>query len=109
MKEWQFIDLNLIKGELEEKENTQEKMQVLRQNYPGLYVYMLKFFDKGVELEQFTKKCKRYGNDRKHGGDSYKYSLYIHCYLIPWLEQQRKDGKLRIGKDPSIFQILLYR
>ena len=84
-------------------------MQVLRQNYPGLYVYMLKFFDKGVELEQFTKKCKRYGNDRKHGGDSYKYSLYIHCYLIPWLEQQRKDGKLRIGKDPSIFQILLYR
>ena len=46
VKEWQVIDLNLIKGELEEKENTSEKMQVLKQNYPGLYVYMLKFFDK---------------------------------------------------------------
>ena len=27
-----------------------------------------------------------------------KYYLYVHGYLIPWLSQQRVNGKLKHGK-----------
>ena len=37
-------------------------------------------------------KCKLYEIAEE------KYSLYIHGYFLPWLDQQRKAGKLKSGK-----------
>ena len=28
----------------------------------------------------------------------HKYSLYVHGYLLPWITQQREEGKLKLGK-----------
>ena len=38
------------------------------------------------------QECKTYEND------PYKYSLFVHGYLIPWYEQQYKAGKIKNGK-----------
>ena len=39
------------------------------------------------------KKYKAYEKNQA------KYSLYVHGYFIPWLEQQRRDGKLEKGEN----------
>ena len=52
----------------------------LEQNYPCLYIYILKQRCQNRELTNYMTKCKQYENDVK------KYSLYIHGYLLPWFQ-----------------------
>ena len=66
-------------------------MVYLSEEYPRLYILILEFFGMTDRIEQYMSKCKAYENDR------YKYSLYVHGYLFVWLDQQRKEGKLKQG------------
>ena len=43
-------------------------------------------------MHQYMQECKMYEDD------PYKYSFYVHGYLIPWFEQQFKAGKIKSGK-----------
>ena len=37
-------------------------------------------------------ECKSYENDARN------FTLYINGYFIPWIEQQRANGKIKQGK-----------
>ena len=39
------------------------------------------------------KECKAYEDDKT------KFCLYIHGYFIPWIEQQKAEGKIRKCKE----------
>ena len=66
-------------------------MDLLGTEYPSLFIFILESFDKTERIDQYTNKCKAYEQDR------YKYSLYLHGYFLVWLDQQRKEGKLKQG------------
>ena len=70
-------------------------MNYLSQQYPCLYMFMLTFLKKPDQLKEYIENCKSYKDDLKN------YSLFIHGYLIPWYDQQRSSGKLKIGKNSS--------
>ena len=67
----------------------QQKMDFLGNEYPSLFIFILESFDKTERIEQYMNKCKAYEEDR------YQYSLYVHGYFLVWLDQQRKEGKLK--------------
>ena len=67
-------------------------MDYLSVEYPSLYIHMLGSLDKPDKIEQYMAKCKEYEDHRG------KFSLYIHGYFLPWLDQQRKAGKLKKGR-----------
>ena len=83
-------------------------MKFLSENYPSLYICILDFFDKSDEIERYMSQVEEirknqgiqnksnYSLFRKEEGSlTYEnYSLYIHCYWLVWLGQQRKAGKL---------------
>ena len=50
-------------------------------------------------IQKYMDQCKDYEDSKD------KYSHYIHGYLLPWLNEQRKAGKLTKGKTtyPSSF------
>ena len=87
-----MIDLDTLQSELEEKLNEWEKKKYLSEAYPSLYILMLEQFKRADKIEQYMAQCKEFENDR------IRYSLYIHGYLLPWFDQQRKAGKLKQGR-----------
>ena len=64
-------------------------MSHLKRFYPSLYICVLQHLKRKDLLDKYMQECKEYINDSK------KYSLFIHGYLIPWVDQQRADGKLK--------------
>ena len=67
-------------------------MDYLSEAYPRLFIFILEFFAMNDRIEQYMSKCKAYENDQ------YKYSLYVHGYFLVWLDQQKKEGKLKQSK-----------
>ena len=67
-------------------------MDILGNEYPSLFIFILESFDMTERIDQYSIKCKACEEDR------YKYSVYLHGYFYVWLDQQRKDGKLKAGK-----------
>ena len=55
---------------------------------------MLKAEGKDSELNEFMIECKQY----KKEDDIYKYSLYVHGWLIPYIDKMRREGRLTKGK-----------
>ena len=55
---------------------------------------MLKAEGKDSELNEFMIECKQY----KKEDDIYKYSVYVHGWLIPYLDKMRREGRLTKGK-----------
>ena len=66
-------------------------MNFLVNEYPSLFIFILKSLDMTERTDQYMNKCKAYEED------CYKYSFYVHGYFLVWLEQQRKEGKLKQG------------
>ena len=44
------------------------------------------------EVEEYMDICKSYENDYK------MYSLYVHGYWLPYVEQQKAKGLLKEGR-----------
>ena len=55
-------------------------MEYLREEYPSLYIVVLKSLNMTDKIKDYMKKCKGYEKD------PYKYSLYIHGYFLVWLD-----------------------
>ena len=66
-------------------------MKYLSDEYPRLYLFILEYYNMNDRIDQYMAKCKAYENDH------YKYSLYVHGYFLVWLDQQRREGKLKQG------------
>ena len=62
----------------------------MRQSYPCLYIAVLEHQNKIQEKQEFMAECKKYEN-----GAPLDYSKYVHGFLIPWLDTQRREGKLK--------------
>ena len=94
-KERQEIDLWTVEKKLESKSKKQQKMTLLSEEYPTLYLFILDHFNMTDKIEEYMAQCKSYENDAE------KYSLYLHGYFYIWfdkhLDQQRKAGKLKSG------------
>ena len=78
-----------MEEELKESKSRDEELTILRKKYTCLYVFALRSLGKEDELEDFTNMCKKYKK-----GKAENYSIYIHGYLLPWLEEQRATGQL---------------
>ena len=97
-----MIDLEKVGVQLGELETLGQKMTYLSQHYPCIYLLVLKYLKKEKRIEKYLQHCKSFENDCE------KFSLYINGYWLPWLEQQRAQGKLQTGKD-LLCQILVFR
>ena len=67
-------------------------MKHLEQYYPCLYIYVIRKRGMDNELDRYMQECKKYENS------NYNYSMYVHGYFIPWLQQQRETGNIVKGK-----------
>jgi len=61
-----------------ELEEDDEREVYLKKNSPGLYVAFLKAMKRKEEYSQHLVECKDSIDD---------YSIYVHCYLRPQLNQ----------------------
>ena len=92
MTTYQEIDLGSIGEELNKYSNQKEKLEYLSHSYPCLYIFILKELNFTEKLEHYKLKCK--GLEEVN----HQYSLYVHGFLIPYLEELREGGKLTKGK-----------
>ena len=56
-------------------------MSYLSQHYPSLYVQILTHMNMQDKIDLYMSKCKEFENDAE------KYSLYIHGYLMVYLDK----------------------
>ena len=50
-----------------------------------------------TDLNRYMLQCKQLEDEYE------KYSLYVHGYFLPWLQQQREAGSLQQGRSKQIF------
>ena len=86
---WQVVDIDYVVCQLEQQDTFALKKNWLKLNYPSLALFIMKEMDCLKELMEYQKFCK----DCEFG-DYLNYSLYIHGWLIPWLDEQRSTGKI---------------
>ena len=75
-----MVDLEALDLELKAIRGFNQQMVFLSQLYPGLYLFVLTQTKQEETKNRFIEKCKTYEND------PYRYSIYIHGYLIPWFD-----------------------
>ena len=67
-------------------------MALLKQQYPGVYVQVLKVRGKEQELADYSSHCKSLRDSVD------EYSTYVFGYLLPHLRELREQDKLEQGK-----------
>ena len=70
-------------------------MEVLAELFPCLNILVLIYLKKESEVENYMRRCKGLENNPR------QYSLYLHGYWLPWLEQLRNAHILKQGKNDS--------
>ena len=91
MARYQHVDLRFVLRKLNDMETSAERILFLSQQYPCLYIHVLKKRGRIEEMVNYMQECKKLENDYK------KFSLYLHGYLLPWFHLLRKSGKLSKG------------
>ena len=78
-----MIDLDIVESKLEEIGHLplSQKVDILGNEYPRLFIFILESFDMTERIYEYMDKCKAYEND------CYKYSFYVHGYFLVWLDQ----------------------
>ena len=72
-------------------EGSDDRKRLLSEHYPGLYISILRHMDKQKDLQDYQDYCEKLRDDHQ------RYSLYCHGYLIPKLQELRKQGRLKQG------------
>ena len=67
-------------------------MALLKKSYPVLALFVMLRVKRTTEAKLFKEKCKDLD------GLMELSSVYIHAFWVPWVEEQRKSGLLKIGK-----------
>jgi len=80
-----------LQEDLTNQTTTARKLRYLSEVYPHIYRFVLVQLNQTEKLEKYEKKCMKYLNQPE------KYYLYVHGYFLPWLDQQRREGKLKQG------------
>ena len=67
---------------------TKRCMRYLEKRYPCIAIWI-------YERLKFHHAIRRYMNDcKKYEEDPFNYTLYVHGYLIPHIDEMRKNGQL---------------
>ena len=74
------------------KEQFEEKIDLLKNDYPAVYIAYCQDFRLDKQLNSYVAECMMRVND------PLKYSQYIHGGVLPTLDKMRKEGKLKRGK-----------
>ena len=77
---------------LKKEDSSAARKTFVQSSSPGVYVAFLRNVSNFKELNTYWKKCKAY---RTSVND---YTIYVRSYLEPWLQLQRTEDKLRVGK-----------
>ena len=78
---------------LKNMQTNQVITEFLGQNFPCLFVFVMKQRGMLQALSEYMEKCKNLEKD-----DVSQFRLYVHGYWIPWLQEQRELGLLKQGK-----------
>ena len=78
----QIIKVNSVKKELKRFSSSNEKECFLMEHYPAVFILSFVHLKRSQELLQYSEYCRALQT-----GDPGEYSLYIHGFLLPWLEQ----------------------
>ena len=73
-----------------------KRVSFLAEKCPSLCILVLKGLKRPKILDVYTESCK------KREKDPYKYSLYVHGYLIPWFNSLRESGETKDSVNKSI-------
>ena len=87
----QVVDIDDVFLQLKEMNSSRERIEIFKKKYPCLYIFILSSNRKRVALTRYMEECK------KEEDDFLNYTLYIHGYLLPWLEELRKRGRIKKG------------
>ena len=69
-----------------------KQMAILKKSYPVLALFVMLRAKRTTEAKLFKESCKELDGLMKLS------SVYIHAFWVPWLEEKRKIGLLKIGK-----------
>ena len=76
--------MKTVLNSLDKIKTKQEKFNYLGEQYPCLLIFLLKKMGEKQLLENYMSHCKSYESDI----DDYEnYSLYVHGYFLPWLQE----------------------
>ena len=89
---WQQVEIKVVKKLLRNQKTEEGQLFVLKHKYPALHLYALKELGRTTEIRRYMAKCQTYEANKE------KYFFYINGYWLPWLDQQRAEGKLKKGK-----------
>ena len=82
----------------QKKQKMSERIKALKSGYPAAVIFALKNLGRDDEVEKYMKHCEsldRYTST--HRSWPY-YSQYVHGFLLPKLEEHRKNGYIKSGK-----------
>ena len=88
---FQIVDMESILIELKNMKTKQMRFEFLQVEYPCLCIYMLKKRGMKKALSDYMAYCKSFE-------DPNMYSLQVHGYIIPYLQELRESGKLTNGQ-----------
>ena len=92
----QIVDFNFLDKQLDSCKTLHDKISLLRQHYPCIFLFVLKSLNTPGLIQVYTDKYKCLEH-----GEVEQYSQYIHGYWIPELES-RKQSKLYVKGKPKI-------
>ena len=77
---YQHAEYRTVMGALKKIGDSEKRIEFLSQEYPGLYLYVMKERGMHKEVNDYMEKCKLLK-------DSYeKYSFFVHGYFLPYLQ-----------------------
>ena len=89
-------NLEAIAKKLDECKTEEKQIEFLKWEFTGLYLLVCDA--KGISTEEFRKWCKSLDNEE----DYEIWIYYIHGWLVPYIANLRKQGKLQQGRKKII-------
>ena len=73
-----------------EKETVADKITVLKENYPGVYMSYCTYYKMHKELDEYIDENLKLRDEGVH-----TFSLYVHGGLLPNFERLALAGKIK--------------
>ena len=87
-----MVDVVSLVEQYRKLKSSEERKQLLQYNYPPVYISVLKHLKKTREVQSYMLACQ------SHRMSDQKYSIYVHGFVEPKLQEQRENNELRHGK-----------
>ena len=93
----QRIKFDVFNEKLSKATEVEDKLNMIKNDYPNYYAYFLEQCDMKAELKEFEDECRQLKDC-----PATQFSKYLHGYLLPTLVKQSYAGLLKKGKQLHI-------